>query len=121
MGLKNHSEIGWVLREYDDILASALKLGIKSPDSYYANGKIKGKASRDKNIEGQKIPEKPTAVPRKFEFLDNGITPPDHTENVDIDHPLGKPSMHDIPNLMKRGKATEVPGLLEGFKSIRRK
>ena len=121
VGLKNHSEIGWVLREYDELLACALKLGIKSPDSYYADGKIKGKAGRDKNIEGQKAPEKATAVLRKFDVLDAKIDFPDRIEEVGRDHPLGKPSLNDFPSFVQKGRASEIPSLLQGFKPSKRK
>ena len=50
VGYKNHSEIGWVLREYNQLISEAQKLGIPAPENYYNNGKIKGRASRDKGI-----------------------------------------------------------------------
>ena len=53
VGVKSHSEIGWVLREYNTLVENARKLGIKSPESYYQDGKIKGKASRDKPSEAK--------------------------------------------------------------------
>jgi hypothetical protein len=120
VGHNNHSEIGWVLREYDDLIARALKMGIKSPDSYYADGKIKGKAGRDKNIEGQKAPEKATVVLRKFDVLGARIDFPDRIEEVHRDTPLGRPSMNDFPSFVRKGKASEAPGLLEGFKPIKK-
>ena len=46
-------------------MTKASKLGIKTPDSYYADGKIKGKASKDKNIEAAKIPKKEPPAVRK--------------------------------------------------------
>jgi len=121
VGLKNHSEIGWVLREYDDLIARAQKLGIKSPDSIYADAKIKGKAGRDKNIEGQKAPEKASAVPRQSDASKPGIEFPNVREEVRRDHPPGRPSLNEFPSLVRKGKATEVPGLLEGFKPSKRK
>ncbi len=121
MGLKNHSEIGWVLREYNDLTSKALDFGIKSPDSYYADGKIKGKASRDKTVEGPKTPEKEKAPARKIVLTDHVVEPAIQKEESGFERRLQKPTMNDLPKFVEKGSATEIPSFLEGFKPNKRK
>ncbi len=121
MGLKNHSEIGWVLREYNGLTSQALNLGLKSPDSYYADGKIKGKASRDKNVEGPKKTEKETAPVRKIVFTDHVVEPDIQKEESGFERRLEKPTLNELPKFVEKGNATEIPAFLEGFKPNKRK
>ena len=121
MGLKNHSEIGWVLREYNDLTSRALNLGIKSPDSYYADGKIKGKASRDKTVEGPTKPEKETAPARKIVLTDQVVYHDIQKEESGFERRLQKPTLNELPKFVDKGSATEIPAFLEGFKPNRRK
>ena len=67
-------------------MAKASKLGIKTPDSYYADGKIKGKANKDKNIEGPKIPEKETPAIRKVINDITYLNPIFKKRNLGFDH-----------------------------------
>ena len=62
VGLKNHSEIGWVIRDYNALAENARKLGIKSPELYYQDGRIKGRASREK---GDEVNEKNADIVKK--------------------------------------------------------
>lgn len=119
MGLKNHSEIGWVLREYNSLVENARRLGIKSPESQYNDGKIKGKVSRNKSIEGQRSPEK--AAAEKVAVPESWIYPCDVAGESEPLHMQGKPTLAEFPKLIKQPRTTEVPKLLEGFKPIRRK
>lgn len=121
MGLKNHSEIGWVLREYNDLTSKALNLGIKSPDSYYADGKIKGKASRDKSVEGPKKPEKETAPVRKIVLTDHVVDHEIQKEESRFERRLQKPTLSELPKFVEKGSATEIPAFLEGFKPNKKK
>ena len=102
-------------------MAAAQKLGIKTPDSYYNDGKIKGKSSRDKHIEGPKAPEKAPVEIRKVKVENANIEFLDQIEDVKINPPLAKPSLSDMPGLVKRGRAGELPSFLDGFKPLRRK
>jgi len=121
VGVKNHSEIGWVLREYNDLIAKASKLGIKMPDSYYADGKTKGKTSRDKNIEGSKTPEKVTSAVRKVIVSDPVVDLNIQKEETGFDHRLEKPSLNELPKFVEKSSATEIPRFLEGFRPNKRK
>ncbi|MDL5502850.1 MAG: hypothetical protein QSU88_06500, partial [Candidatus Methanoperedens sp.] len=121
VGLKNHSEIGWVLRDYNDLIAKASILGIKTPDSYYADGKIKGKTSRDKTIEGSKVPEKATPAIRKVDVRDPIVDHIAQKEEHRPDHNLERLSLNELPEFMERSRATEIPRFLEGFRPHKRK
>lgn len=120
VGYKNHSEIGWVLREYNALMKDALNMGIKSPENYYNEGKIKGRSSRDWVIEGQKSPEKQNMA------VKNGNVPDTESdfnlaEDIGDHNILKKPSLNKLPDLIKKIRATEIPKLLDGFKPSRRK
>jgi hypothetical protein len=121
VGLKNHSEIGWVLREYNDLTSRALDSGIKSPDSYYSDGKIKGKASRNKNVEGPKTPEKETPPFRKMVLTDHVFDHEIQKEESGFERRLQKPALNELPKFVEKGSATEIPAFLEGFKPNKRK
>jgi hypothetical protein len=121
VGLKNHSEIGWVLREYNDLTSKALNLGIESPDSYYADGKIKGKANRDKNVEEPKTPEKENAPVRNMVLTDPVVDPNIQKDESGFERRLQKPTLNELPKFVDKGRATEIPAFLEGFKSNKRK
>ena len=96
-------------------------MGIKSPDSYYADGKIKGKAGRDKHIEGPKTPDKETAKVRKIVFTAPAVDSNIHKEESGFDHRLQKPTLNDMPKFVEKNSATEIPAFLEGFKPNKRK
>ena len=120
MGLKSHSEIGWVLKEYKDLINKAQKFDLKSPDSYYIDGKTKGKARKDTGIETNNTAQKADVFVKKvgasgiIGFVD------DIGENG-IYTPQEKPSLNELPTFIRKNKASEIPGFLEGFKSHRRK
>lgn len=121
VGYKNHSEIGWVLREYNALMKNALNMGIRSPESYYNEGKIKGRLSRDRvGIEGQELPEKQNHA------VKNGNVPDIESdfnlaEEIEDTIIFKKSSLSRLPDLIKKIRATEIPKLLEGFKLSRRK
>jgi hypothetical protein len=115
VGVKSHSEIGWVLREYNTLLENARKLGIRSPESYYQDGKIKGKASRDKPSEAK---EKKADIVKNVTFseIKNETGEIQEFEGLQLQR---KPGLNELPNLVKQTGYTESPGLLEGFKPLR--
>ena len=111
VGIKNHSEIGWVLREYNILMGNAQKLGIKSPESYYQDGKIKGKASRDKTGEAK---EKTNIVKNvTFSEIKNETGKIEEFEFLQLQT---KPGLNELPNLLKYTGHTDAPGLLGDFK-----
>ena len=121
MGFKSHSEIGWVLREYNDLINKAQKLGIKSPDSYYTDGKTRGKTSKDTGVDAHKAVQKPDVFVKKVDALDIIVGFNDDIEEIETNTPLKKPSLNELPKLVRKGKASEIPGFLEDFKPHRRK
>ncbi|VVB88108.1 Uncharacterised protein [uncultured archaeon] len=115
VGYKNHSEIGWVLREYNQLISEAQKLGIPMPENYYNNGKIKGRSNRDKGItesSGKKVQQEAgtSRTPGAAADLD---APRDEGEE---DNFLKRPSFGDIPRLVKKINMVELPRFLHGFK-----
>lgn len=120
VGYKNHSEVGWVLREYNQLISEAQKLGIPTPENYYNDGKIKGKASRDKGIteSSGKIVQQETGASRTPGVATNTDTPVDEGEEENI---LKKPSFSDLPQLVKKINMIELPRLLQGFKLFQNK
>jgi hypothetical protein len=117
VGLKSHSEIGWVLREYNELINKAQNLGIKSPDSYYTDGKTKGKTSKDTSADAQKTVE-------KADFFKKKVDAPGIMAGFDeivTRTPQDKPSLNELPKFIMKSKASELPGLLEGFKTHRKK
>ena len=121
MGLKSHSEIGWVLREYNDLINKAQKLGIKSPDSYYTDGKTRGKASKDTCVDAHKTANKPDVFVKKVDTSGNIAGSDDDIEENETNTPQKKPSLNDLPKFVRKGKTSEIPEFLEGFKSNRRR
>ena len=96
-------------------------MGVKMPDSLYADGKVKGKASKDTGGMGvQKAPEKADIFVKKPEFSN---TVPDTVEETEysVGHPSRKPSMNELPKSVKKSRETEIPPFLEGFKPSKRK
>jgi hypothetical protein len=114
VGLKNHSEIGWVLREYNTLVENAQKLGIKSPENYYHDGKLKGKTSRDKSNE-VRASLKETDLVKKVTVSEIKIEPSDIIEEIEVLESQRKPTLNELPNLVKQSKSTEIPQLLKGF------
>jgi hypothetical protein len=120
VGLKNHSEVGWVLREYNTIMENAQKLGIKSPEIYYQDGKLKGKTSREQSHE-VRASVKEADITKKGTVTDIKVESSDIIKEFDDLQSKRKPSLNELPNLVKQTKYTEMPQLVKGFKSIRRR
>jgi len=114
VGLKNHSEIGWVLREYNTLVENAGKLGIRSPETYYHDGKLKGKKSRDEGNE-VKAPGKTVDHVKKVTVSEIKIEPGE-IEEFEVLRSQRKPGLNELPNLVKQSGHTEMPELLGGFK-----
>ena len=121
MGFKSHSEIGWVLREYNDLINKAQKLGIKSPDSYYTDGKSKGKTNKDTGVDANKATQKPDVFVKKTEVSDIMAGFDDAIEEIETNTLLKKPSLNELPKFIRKSKASEIPTFLEGFKPHRRR
>lgn len=103
-------------------MTKASTLGIKTPDSYYVDGKIKGKASKDnKNIEAAKIPKNEPPAVRKVIVRDPVVEPNIHKEDSGFDHRLEEPSFSEMPKFVEKSRATEIPSFLEGFRPNKRK
>ena len=116
MGFKGHSEIGWVLREYNDLITRAKKMEIKSPDSYYAQGKAKGKTTRDKGDDVHKSAQKADVLIKKVDVSDIGAGYYDDIKENESNTPMKRPSLNELPKFIKKIKSSEIPGLLEGLK-----
>lgn len=121
VGYNNHSEIGWVFREYNRLMEEASKLKIKSPESYYDEGKNKGRLSRDRGAIGQKLPDKQATVRSDtggmYEVEDN-------FDDFDADciySPAKKISLSNFPRMSEKIRVSEIPRLLKGFKFLIRK
>lgn len=121
VGLKNHSEIGWVLREYNSLIEKANRLGVKSPEAYYNDGKIKGKENRDKGIDAGKGPERsPDAVKVVFsKEIETGKE--DAINDIKTSHPNRMPTFNELPKLVRKTRATDMPELLSGFRPLKRR
>lgn len=96
-------------------------MGIKTPDSYYSDGKFKGKTSRDKTIEGSKTPEKVTQAAVKVPVRNPIVNHINQEEESRPDHSMEKPSLNELPGFMEKSRATEIPRFLEGFRPHKRK
>lgn len=119
VGYKNHSEIGWVLREYNKLISEAQTLGIQSPENYYNEGKVKGRSNRDKGI-GEysgKIAQD-AGTDRPAEPGDDKHNLP---EEENANRFLGKPSPDRLPGLVEKISMIEIPKFLYGFKLFRNK
>jgi len=121
VGFKSHSEIGWVLREYNDLTNKASKSGIKSPDIYYTDGKTKGKASKDTGVDAHKIVQKPDIPVKKTETSDIMAGFDDDLDDIRVHSSQKKPSLNDLPKFVRKGKSSEIPELLKGLKTHRRR
>ncbi len=120
MGLKSHSEIGWVLREYNDLINKARKFDLNSSDSYYIDGKTKGKTSKDTGIETNNTAQKADVFVKKVDT--SGIIGfDDDIEEIGTYSPQEKPSFIELPTNIRKSKASKIPGFLEGFKPHRRR
>lgn len=95
-------------------------MGIKSPDSHYIDGKIKGKTSKDNGIETNIAAQKADVFVKKADASGN-IGFGDDVEEIGTYSPQRKPSLIELPNLIRKSKASKIPGLFSGFKSHRRK
>ena len=118
VGLKNHSEIGWVLREYNTLAESALKLGIKSPEIYYHDGKLNGKKSKDKGND-VKTSGKASYLVKKGIVSERKIESGEMIEEFEAIRSQRKPRLNELPDLIKKAKSIEPPQLLEDFKPLR--
>ncbi|HEY9206221.1 MAG TPA: hypothetical protein VIO58_09885 [Candidatus Methanoperedens sp.] len=119
MGYKNHSEIGWVLREYNNLIDEAKKAGIESPEKYYDDGKIKGKSSRDK---GAGLSAESKKVRANAGYVTD--TNPDLGDLKDEEYNkifLNKPSFNGIPGMIEKITAVEIPKFIYGFKFFHKK
>ncbi len=119
VGYKNHSEVGWVLREYNRLIDEAKKAGIESPESYYDDGKSKGKSSRDK---GGGLSAESKKVRASAGYTTD--TNPDYDDLKDEDYNrifLNKPSFSGIPGLIEKITAVEIPKFIYGFKLFHKK
>lgn len=108
------------MREYNALIKEALSLGIKSPETYYYEGKIKGKAGRDRGEVGNKIPEEGKIVSGDISAKDNenAIKTKKETKSYNL---LKKPDFNCIPHLVKKISMIECPPFLGGFKLFNRK
>lgn len=121
VGFKGHSEIGWVLREYNDLIKKAQKNGIKSPDSHYEQGKVKGKTARDKGDDVQKSAQKAEVLAKRVDVSDIGAGYYDDIVENETNTPMKKPTLNELPEFIKKIRSSEIPGLLEGSKQSKRK
>ncbi len=118
VGYKNHSEIGWVLREYNALIKEAVSIGIKSPETYYNEGKIKGKASRDRGNVDNKFEQERKIVSDKV--VENEDESPKKKKTISYSL-LAKPDSNNLPRLVEKISMIEVPRILEGFRFFNRK
>ncbi|MCX9085815.1 MAG: hypothetical protein OIN87_13565 [Candidatus Methanoperedens sp.] len=110
-----------MLREYNELIKKASDIGIKSSDSYYTEGKNKGKISKETGIDPVKVTEKSVVFVKKvdtFTYID-GFD--DDKEFINTYTLQNKPSLIERPRFIEKSKASEIPGLLEGFKTHRKR
>ncbi|MCX9012234.1 MAG: hypothetical protein OIN66_14080 [Candidatus Methanoperedens sp.] len=118
VGYKNHSEIGWVLREYNKLISEAQSLGIQSPENYYNDGKVKGKANRDKGISeysGKMAQGAATDLPAGSDTDADDLPDEERTDRV-----LRKPSIDQLPHLVEKISMIDIPKFLYGFKLLKK-
>ena len=96
-------------------------MGIKLPDSYYTDGKTKGKTSKDTGVDPLKTAQKAEVLVKNVEVSDMRNRFYDDMEENETNSPLKKPSLNEFPKFIKKIRASEIPGLLEGLKSSKRK
>jgi hypothetical protein len=95
-------------------------LGIKSPDFYYTDGKTKGKTSKDTGVDAHTA-QKADVLVKKVDASGNMAGFYDDLDEIETNTPQKKPSLIELPKFIRKGKATEIPELLDGFKSHRRR
>ncbi|NJD76764.1 MAG: hypothetical protein FIB08_06680 [Candidatus Methanoperedens sp.] len=119
MGYNNHSEVGWVIREYTKLIEEARELGIESPETHYNEGKTKGKSGRNKGVgvspEGKCVEAAASHSP------DTKIDLSDTTDKVHREHFLKKPSLNSIPDMIEKISMVDLPKFLYGFKLFHKK
>ncbi|PWB55302.1 MAG: hypothetical protein C3F06_02890 [Candidatus Methanoperedenaceae archaeon] len=118
MGLKNHSEIGWVLREFNTLAEDAHKIGIKAPEIYYHDGKLNGKKSKDKGND-IKANEKAASLVKKAAFSETKIESGDMFEEFEYLLSQKEPGFNELPNIVRKAKSLDMPTLLKDFKPLR--
>ena len=96
-------------------------MGIKSPDSHYALGKVKGKTAKDKGDDVHKSAEKADVLVKKVDVTDIWAGEYDIIKENETNTPLKRPSLNEFPELIKKIRSSEIPGLLEGLKPSKRK
>ncbi len=119
MGYNNHFETGWVLIEHTRLINEAIKQGIQSPESYYNDGKKKGRASREKNI--CESYEKKTNEVSTVNGFKIGIDKTIANKEINEYEFLKKPSHNAFPNLVKKIRMVGTPKLLYGLKLFKKK
>ncbi len=97
----------------------ALAIGIKSPDTYYTEGKIKGKTSRDSGVMGHKNLGNETKG--RAVVSDKAEVSYDITDESRHDNLLKKPMLIGIPQLIVKIRMLKAPKFLDGFKHFNRK
>lgn len=118
MGLKNHSEIGWVLREYNTLAEDARKIGIKAPEIYYHDGKLNGKKNKNKTGD-VKANGKAANLNKKVAGFETKIQSGDMVEEFEYLLSQKEPGFNELPNIVKKAKNLDMPQLLKGFKPHR--
>lgn len=116
MGYNNHSEIGWVHREHTKLMDDALNIGITSPENYYNEGKAKGKLSRERGIVGQRVSENGNSYAGAVDISDAKGELSESSDKIEELSLLSKPKLSELPGLVKKIKAMDIPKSLEGFK-----
>ncbi len=108
------------MREYNALIKEALALGIKSPETYYYEGKIKGKAGRDRGVVGHKVSEEEKTVSGYVPAADNGDVNKigEETKSYNL---FKKPKLNRLPRLVEKISMIEIPKFLGGFKFFNRK
>ncbi|MCZ7384542.1 MAG: hypothetical protein O8C63_07315 [Candidatus Methanoperedens sp.] len=108
------------MREYNALIKEALDIGIKSPETYYYEGKIKGKANRDRGVVGHKVQKEGEIVSGNIPSKENedAIKAKKETKSYKL---LKKPDFNRIPYLVKKISMIEFPQFLGGFKLFNRK
>jgi hypothetical protein len=96
-------------------------LGVKSPDSYYIDGKTKGKTSKDTGVDPHKAEQKPDIFVKKVDASGIMAGFDEDVEEIVTNTPQKKPSLNELPTFVRKSKSSEIPELLEGFKPSRRR
>ncbi len=117
VGYKNHSEVGWVLREYCRLMDEARRIGIESPESFYNEGKTKGKAGRDKGI--CDTSEKKNIGGGKTYATKTDVS--DFKQEDKAARLLKKPPLGNIPDFLEKISMVEIPKFLYGIKLFHKK